>query len=132
MNEIYRERARAISITELGRLHQKQDLASQAIFQGWSFERFKAELIKNIIPPDHRPLTEIGLSEKEIRLYSISRALYQISSDPVGLRAGLEREASDAVSKVLNSSPTQRGFFIPWEIQVRDLTVSTAGACCFH
>ena len=128
MNPIYQERARAISINELGRLHQRQDLASLAIYQGWSFERFKSELIKEISPPERRPLTEVGLSKKEIELYSISRALYQISSDPVGLKAGLEREASDAVAKALNSAATQRGFFVPYEVQGRDLTVATAGA----
>lgn len=79
------------------------------------------------------PVPEIGMSDKEIKQYSIVRAIRAAASakdDPRAWdKAGLEREASDAVARRFGREP--RSFFIPHDVVVgekRDLTVGTPTA----
>ena len=78
---------------------------------------------------------EIGMNKKEIERYSIVRAIRaaaEAKDDPRAWdRAGLEREASDAVAKRFGRTP--RSFFIPNDVMIgngerRDLTVGTPTA----
>jgi HK97 family phage major capsid protein len=78
------------------------------------------------------PVADIGLTDKEIKRYSLLRAIRAASEakdDPRAWdRAGLEREASDAVAKRFGRTP--RSFFLPHDVvmgtkQQRDLTVGT-------
>jgi HK97 family phage major capsid protein len=75
----------------------------------------------------------IGLSPKEIRQYSIVRAINAIDAAKTGNpgaldAAGLEMEASRAVAKKLGREP--RGFFVPydWVARNREPRALTAGA----
>lgn len=63
----------------------------------------------------HRP--EIGMSQGEIRRYSLLRAINAAASGDWS-QAGLEREASRAVSQLYNKSP--EGFFIPFDWMAAD------------
>jgi HK97 family phage major capsid protein len=77
--------------------------------------------------PIIRP-TEVGLSNREIRNYSILKALRELSDINGGPRlTGLELEASNAMAKILKKQP--EGFFIPREVMygpmTRDLAVTT-------
>lgn len=78
---------------------------------------------------------EIGMNKKEIERYSLVRAIRaaaEAKDDPRAWdRAGLEREASDAVAKRFGRTP--RSFFIPNDVMIgngerRDLTVGTPTA----
>lgn len=78
---------------------------------------------------------EIGMTKKEIQRYSIVRAIRAASEakdDPRAWdRAGLEREASDAVAQRFGRNP--RSFFLPNDVVMgsgerRDLTVGTPTA----
>lgn len=78
---------------------------------------------------------EIGMNKNEIERYSIVRAIRaaaEAKDDPRAWdRAGLEREASDAVAKRFGRTP--RSFFIPNDVMIgngerRDLTVGTPTA----
>lgn len=78
---------------------------------------------------------EIGMTNKEIQRYSIVRAIRaaaEAKDDPRAWeRAGLEREASDAVAKRFGRNP--RSFFLPNDVfmgrgERRDLTVGTPTA----
>lgn len=61
----------------------------------------------------------IGLSQKEVKTYSLMRAIRAAADSKNNPRAwdvaGLELEASRAVSEKLGRDP--QGFFVPWEIQ---------------
>jgi len=54
----------------------------------------------------------IGMSEREIRQYSIVRAIRQITEK--GILEGLEKEASDATAAICKRVP--KGFFIPQDV----------------
>ncbi len=62
---------------------------------------------------------DIGLSQKEVKNYSLMRAIRAAADSKNNPRAwdaaGLELEASRAVSEKLGRDP--QGFFVPWEIQ---------------
>jgi HK97 family phage major capsid protein len=116
------ERARATSINELGRLHQRRDLADTAIMHGWSLDLFQQSLMQEIAP-ERRASTAVGLTARETQQYSILRMLGHLSTHPHA-RGGLELEASQAVAKAIGREPTPGGFFVPLEVLQRDLTVS--------
>jgi len=116
-------------INKLGRLNQRRDLAGVAVMSGWTVEMFKSEL-RSAIVPEHRAPTEVGLSAKEIQQYSILRHAQHIAPDPARRILGsLESEASDAIAKKLGRLPSPGGFFVPHEVQQRDLgrLVGSAG-----
>lgn len=85
--------------------------------------------------PKNPIAAEIGMTRREIQNYSIVRAIRAAASakdDPRAWeKAGLEREASDAVAKRFGREP--RSFFIPNDVMIgmgerRDLTVGTPTA----
>lgn len=79
-----------------------------------------------IVTPAADP-TAIGMDDREVRQYSLLRAIRaKASGDWTG--AELEREASEEIAKRLNREP--QGFFVPADVQMqkRDLVVGTDGA----
>ncbi|MBT9156750.1 MAG: hypothetical protein DDT37_01738 [Firmicutes bacterium] len=77
--------------------------------------QFKAISFKLAAP------TTLGMSDKDLRGYSLIRAIRAASTGDWS-QAELEREASDAVAKMVNRSP--QGFFVPTDVLIekRDLT----------
>jgi len=74
------------------------------------FRTVALERIANVTPISTTP--EIGLSDKEKRQYSITRAIAMLGNmTPLD---GLEREASEAVAKLTKREA--KGFFIPQDI----------------
>lgn len=77
---------------------------------------------------DNNPVSaEIGMSDDEIKRYSILRAV-RAAADGNWKEAGLEREASDAVAQKFGRTP--RSFFIPNDVMTgtreqRDMVVGT-------
>ncbi|MBT9134424.1 MAG: hypothetical protein DDT38_01158 [Firmicutes bacterium] len=69
--------------------------------------------------------TVLGMSAKEVRSYSLLRAIRAAASGDWS-QAGFEREASDEVAKRLNRSP--RGFFVPTDAMAekRDMVKGTS------
>lgn len=67
------------------------------------------------------PITEIGLTEKETRSYSIARAIVA-QADGDWKNAGFERECHEAIAEKLNRQTG--GFYVPSEVQLRDLSVA--------
>ena len=69
------------------------------------------------------------MTKTEVKRYSLMRALNALAnpSDAAAQRAAaFERECSDAVSSKLGKAA--RGFFVPHDVQKRDLVVGTASA----
>jgi HK97 family phage major capsid protein/HK97 family phage prohead protease len=73
---------------------------------------------------DETSISQIGLSAQETRRYSMMRAIQSVV-DKNWNKAGLEAEASRAIAQKLGKVHNEHTFFVPMEIQQRDLVVGT-------
>jgi HK97 family phage major capsid protein/HK97 family phage prohead protease len=104
------------------------EMALDAIQRGLTTEQFQAEAIAKLTTAPVRT-ADVGMTKTEVKRYSLMRALNALAnpSDAAAQRAAaFERECSDAVGAKLGKSA--RGFFLPHDVQKRDLTVSPASA----
>jgi HK97 family phage major capsid protein/HK97 family phage prohead protease len=104
------------------------EMALDAIQRGLTTEQFQAEAIAKLTTAPVRT-ADVGMSKAEVKRYSVMRALNALAnpSDAAAQRAAaFERECSDAVGAKLGKSA--RGFFLPHDVQKRDLVVGTASA----
>lgn len=104
------------------------ELAMRAIQEGQTVEQFQQAAIK-ALSNQPVPTADIGMSEKEVRQYSVLRAINALSNptDQAAQRAAaFERECSDAVSAKMGKAA--RGLYLPHDVQKRDLVVGTASA----
>lgn len=104
------------------------DMAMSAIQRGLTVEQFQAEALATMAS---RPLptADIGLTAKEVRSYSMLRALNALANPhdaAIQKAAAFERECSDTAST--RSGKASQGMMVPAEIQRRDLSVGTATA----
>lgn len=82
-------------------------------------------LERNLASAQGTPRAEIGMGQADLRNYSLVRAIRAATSGN-WREAELEREASDAVAQRLGKQP--QGFFVPFDVQKRDLVVGTPSA----
>ena len=104
------------------------DLAMRAIQDGKTVEEFQQMAIRALASKPV-PTSDIGLSVSEVRQYSVMRAINAMANPgdrAAQEAAGFERAASEAVGKRMGK--TARGFFLPSDVQKRDLTVGTNNA----
>ena len=120
------ERSRVSSILELGTRHNQRALAEKAIHDGVALDAFRGALLDKVgTKPLEDSAAHIGMTKAEAGSYSLCRAIDAAASGD-WRKAGFEREASQAVSAQLGREA--RGFFLPMDVQTRDLTVGTATA----
>ena len=108
-----------------------KQMADQAIRSGESVEDFTKRMMKHISEKGSKWAPEIGMSAAETKRFSITNAVRaMLSNDWSG--AGLEREASQAFAEKAKAAGIQRqsetSFFLPIEVQRRDMTVGSATA----
>lgn len=106
----------AAEIVKLGQRHNKADLAAAAIGAGKSIDQFRGELLESI---GNQPLDnkEIGLNKKEVREYSVVRAIRALANptDRAAQEAArFELEASEAAARAYGS--TAQGVMIPADV----------------
>lgn len=104
------------------------EMAMSAIQRGLTVEQFQREALEKLASKPV-PTADIGLDKKEVRRFSVMRALNALANpgDVAAQRAAaFERECSDAAAQKLGKQA--RGFMIPYEVQQRDMTVGTATA----
>lgn len=104
------------------------ELAMSAIQRGLTVDQFQAEAIRHLASRPV-PTADIGMDKKEVRRYSMMRAINALSNP--GDRAAqdaaaFERECSEAAAKKMGKQA--RGFMVPSEVQHRDLVVGTSTA----
>lgn len=102
-----------------------QAAAQEAVRSGESVGEFRAKVMEKI--STQKPITpDVGLTTKEVKNYSLMRALKALV-DKDWKTAGFERECHDAILKRagLGEAPNN-GFYVPYEVQTRDLTAGTA------
>lgn len=108
------------------------DMAREFINSGKPLDEFRTAALEKLSNAQPVNVTaDIGMSAREIKQYSIVRAMQQIAEN--GKLDGLEREASEATSKIAKREA--RGFFIPQDIMAgqfkrseRALTAGNAAA----
>lgn len=103
-------------IYELGARHQQSELASKAVAEGKGLDQFRGELLEVI---GNKPLenTEIGLNEKEVRQFSVMKAIRALAN-PADAKAQadarFEMEASEAAQRATGMSA--RGVMLPSDV----------------
>ena len=120
-------------IIDLGVRHNKRDLANQAIKDGVSVEEFRGQLLENISNdvPLETP-SEIGLTEKETKRFSIMRAINAMAN-PTDRKAQeaakFEFECSEAAQRAYGK--TAQGVMLPEDVMrnwnQRDLSAGSDG-----
>ena len=124
--EVKEQRNHPLEITKLAAtIKDAGDLALKSIQAGHTVEQFQSELLRHMA---NKPLEtpNIGITEKETKKYSILRAIRSMV-DRDWKDAGFERECHQAIMKRAGMSEApNNGFFVPYEVQTRDMTASTA------
>lgn len=119
---------RAADMLAIGKQYKCVDLAADMIAAGKNADDLKSAIIERMA---NKPLdtADIGMTGKEAQRFSFLRAINALAN-PTDRRAqevaGFERECSEAVGQKLGRSA--QGFFVPNDVQKRDLVVGTAGA----
>ena len=116
----------AKEILDLGKHHDKRDLADDAIAKGLSLEQFRGVLLEEISndKPLETPPAVVDFNEQEKREYSLLKAINAAASGD-WRSAGFEREISDEIAK--RTGKEARGFYVPANINwgQRDQTAGT-------
>ena len=128
------ERSRIAAIEALGQRFSASDLSRKLISEGVTLDAARAAFLEEI-KVDQKPITgkeaDVGLTDKEVRQFSVLRALNALanpSDKNAWEAAAFEREVSEAGAKAAGKSA--RGIFVPGEIlrAQRDLTAGTSTA----
>jgi len=104
------------------------ELAMRSLQAGHTVEQFQTEAMRALASKP-LPTSDIGMSDKEVQRFSVVRAIHALANpqDQAAQRAAaFEFEASQAVSNKMGKAA--RGFFLPPDVQKRDLVVGTASA----
>lgn len=104
------------------------ELAMKSIQAGHTVEQFQLEAIR-VMSSKPVPTADIGMTDKEVRQFSVVRAIHALANPTdMGAQraAAFEFEASKAVGDKMGKSA--RGFFVPTDVQKRDLVVGTPTA----
>jgi HK97 family phage major capsid protein len=106
------------------------DAAREFITTGKTLDEFRTFAMERLF--DAKPVqvsAEIGLNDKEARSFSILRAINAMANPNdrnAQAAAAFELDCSRSVEGILRKAP--QGFYIPMDVQKRDLTVGTGNA----
>jgi HK97 family phage major capsid protein len=107
----------AAQIVELGARHSRSDLAQKAISEGKSIEEFRGELLEVIGSERALEAQDVGLTEKEVKRFSLVRAIHALAN-PTDRRAQeaarFEFDCSDAASEQYGRAA--QGIMLPAEV----------------
>ena len=123
--EVVEQRNHAAEISKLASsIAGAQELALRSIQSGHTVEQFQAEVLRHMANKP-MPTPDVGLTQKEAQRYSITRAI-RAMVDRDWTAAGFERECHAAILKRSGLSDAPNGgFFVPYEVQKRDLNAAT-------
>jgi HK97 family phage major capsid protein len=111
------EQKNAAQIVELGARHNQSDMAQKAIRDGKSIEEFRGELLESIGSEKALQSEEIGMSDKEVKRFSLLRAINALAN-PHDRRAqeaaAFEFECSRAASDQYGRSA--QGVMLPADV----------------
>ncbi|MEW6314640.1 MAG: phage major capsid protein [Pseudomonadota bacterium] len=117
-----------IAIGEQFAKYGADKLAAEALRAGMTVDAFRQQVLQKVSAAPV-PTADIGLTDKEARSFSFLRAINALANPgdrKAQESAGFERECSESVGKKMGRAAT--GFYVPVEVQQRDLNVTTATA----
>ncbi len=127
------EQQRKQAIINLVRANSLDErIGNEWISRGSTLEQVSADILaileaRNKANPT-ASVAHLGMEHKDVRRYSLMRAI-QAASSGDWKEAGLEHEASLEIAKRHGrDGRTARSFFVPFDVQQRDLTVGTNSA----
>lgn len=101
------------------------ELAMKSLQAGHTVEQFQAEAMRALASKP-MPTADIGLTKKEAERFSILKVARALANPGQPNDASFERACSDAVAQKMGRSA--QGFFLPIDVQKRDLVVGTPTA----
>jgi len=104
------------SIIELGAKHSRSDMAAKAVAENKSLDQFRGELL-DVIGEKPLETAEVGLTKKEVREFSVMRAIRAManpSDRQAQEEARFEMEVSEAAQRA--TGRTARGVMLPTEV----------------
>ena len=119
------------SIIELGAKHSRSDMAAKAVAENKSLDQFRGELL-DVIGEKPLETAEVGLTKKEVREFSVMRAIRAManpSDRQAQEEARFEMEVSEAAQRATGRQA--RGVMLPTEVLrswTRDLNTSDDSA----
>ena len=114
-------------ILAIGKQYGFSDLAAQAVQEQKTVEQFNAMLVEKMATKP-TPTAEVGLTAGETKRYSVLRAM-KAAADRDWKGAGFEQEVHQAILKRASlSEAPNNGFYVPVEVQKRDLSAATPSA----
>lgn len=128
------ERNRVRSIMEMGEQYGAEHLARDAVKEGAKPEDFQRKLLDHLNAERSKPLAEaddadIGMSDKEVREFSFTRALRALAN-PTDRKAqeaaAFEFEASAAAADRAGKEP--EGLLVPADVLRRAINTDTSGS----
>jgi HK97 family phage major capsid protein len=124
------EARRQKEIMDLATLANVRDMGVDAVLKGDTVELFRGKVLL-ARQGEAKPLgvapAQLDMSPKEIAKYSLFRAM-KAAAENDWSEAGLELEAHRELAKRFNEKRGKRSFFVPLDIQKRDLSAVTASA----
>lgn len=125
------EARRQKEIMDLATLANVRDMGIDAVLSGDTIELFRGKVVM-ARQGQAKPLgvapAQLDMSPAEVKRYSLFRAM-RAAAENDWSKAGLELEAHKELAKRFNDKlQGKRSFFVPLEIQQRDLSAVTASA----
>lgn len=130
------EVARVRDIAAVGEQWDCREEAQRYIAEGRTSESFRQWVMDRIRNENRQNVAatrEIGMTDAEVRTYSINRLLAALQAEGEGKRdawksAGFERECHEAVLQKRGIQPQHNGVFVPWDVQSRQMLPRNARA----
>lgn len=116
------ERQRQREIMEIARQFQLSEMGLEASQEGVTVEEFRTRVMNKIAAnssPVSTPTTPLGLTEKEVKEFSLLR-ICRLALDNQPLD-GLEREVTQAARAKYSGTKNRNGLLIPWDVLTVDL-----------
>jgi HK97 family phage major capsid protein len=124
------EARRQKEIMDLATLANVREMGINAVLNGDPVELFRGKVLL-ARQGEAKPLgvapAQLDMTPKEVARYSVFRAM-KAAAENDWSEAGLEMEAHKELAKRFNGQRGKRSFFVPLDIQKRDLSAVTASA----
>jgi HK97 family phage major capsid protein len=122
------EKQRISAIEKLCRINKIDDaVRSHWVGTGQSIDEVADDLLKiaEQRQVNAKPVTDLGLSPREVRQFSLFRAV-QAAADKNWTQAGFELECTREISKRLQKMADPNTFFVPYDLMARTVDVPRA------
>ncbi len=123
------EQERAGAILAIGKQFNLADMADAAVRSGKPLDEFRADVMTHLSSkPLPTPAAQLDMTKGEVQRYSVLKAV-RAMVDRDWSQAGFEREVHQAICKRAGVSEAPNGgFYLPYEVQKRDLSAGTPSA----